>query len=199
MIQTQSNTIWVGYRLTQQSLPQCLPLLTKAERHYALMARDKRAQQFANGRALLRSVLQQQLQITASVIDVTLPSQDAPQLLVDGDRWNLSISHSHYAVAVAVSHNSAVGVDIERTKPRNFSALSREYAALHGAESCDEFYRRWTAVEAYSKTNNQTLISVLQQPLPQKPIFKHLPLPGYMLCLCNQHEIAGITIIEDTL
>lgn len=199
MIQTLSNTIWVSYRLTPQLLPQCLPLLTKAEQHYAFTARDKRAQQFANGRALLRSVLQHQLQIAAKDIAVTLPSQDAPQLTVNGERWNLSISHSHHAVAVAVSHNSAVGIDIERTKPRNFSALSREYAALHGAESCDEFYRRWTAVEAYSKTNKQTLISVLQQPLPQKPIFKHLPLPGYMLCLCNQPEFVGITIIEDTL
>jgi len=197
MIHMQSNTIWVAYRLKQHLLPQCLPLLDKVEQQYALVARDKRAHQFANGRALLRSVLQQQLKIAATDIHVALPTQDAPQLTVCGEPWRLSISHSHHAIAVAVSRNYSVGIDLEQLKPRNFSELSRDYIALKGAESSEDFYRRWTAAEAYSKLSKQPLIIVLQQPFPTSPIIKHLPLPGYMLCLCYQHESAEIIIAEE--
>lgn len=176
--------IWLGYRLSLQSLAQCRPWLTPDEWQFVSQATDKRARQFANGRALIRRVLQQQLAIAPHQIQITLPDGAAPQLQVLGQRWHLSISHAGQAVSVAISEIHASGVDIEQHKPRQFAQLSQHYAALAQASDSSTFYRCWTAAEAYSKASAQSVWQVLAQPLPVTVQYHHLELADYTLCLC---------------
>jgi phosphopantetheinyl transferase len=198
-INDNSNNIWLGYSLQLLTLQQCARWLTQDEQHYHSQLSAKRAVQFANGRALLRRTLHQQFQTACTDVQVSLPDGKAPTLTLGGQPWQLSISHSAQAVAVAFSHKGKLGLDIEQLKPRDYAEFSRQYPALSGSTQADDFYQRWTAAEAYSKLSNKALLDVLQHPLTGNYTLKHLPLSGYMLCLCYQHETAGITIIEERI
>lgn len=69
----------------------------------------------------------------------------------------VSMSHSGDMVAVAVGMpGSALGIDIEKQKPRNFLAIADHWfgpaeTAAVAAEGAAAFYRVWTAREALGK------------------------------------------------
>jgi phosphopantetheinyl transferase len=189
--------IWLAYRVTMLPPQQCRGWLNADEWHYAGNCGAKRAQQFCNGRMLIRQLLQQQLGLAPADVGIGLPSEQAPKLVVNGQAMQLSLSHSAQAVAVAVSASQAIGLDVEQTRSRNFAELAAQYPALQPCFSADSFYRRWTAAEAYSKFSQQSLLKVLAEPLPQNIRLTHLPLPGYMLCLCYQDTDTTLKITGD--
>ena len=189
--------IWLGYRLQLWPQAQCRSHLTDAEWHYASSLSARRSLQFCNGRALARQLLQRHQAISPVGVRISLPSDAAPALMVGDERWQLSISHSAQAIAVAVSRTTKLGLDIEQLKPRNVADFSREYPALAGVTDQLVFYQRWTAAEAYSKYSGQPLLQVLQHSLPTDLPTHYLPLNGYMLCLSYQHADAELTITED--
>ncbi len=191
--------IWLSYRLQLLPLEQCRDSLTDTEWQYAQTLGAKRIRQFCNGRALIRRLLQHQHSVSNADIAITLPTDKAPVLSVCGERWQLSVSHSAQAIAVAISRSNRLGLDIEQLKPRNIAEFGREYPALAGAEHIAGFYQRWTAAEAYSKYSGEPLWAVLQQPLPAAPAFYHLPLNGYMLCLCYQDAAPPLITTEEIL
>jgi phosphopantetheinyl transferase len=190
--------IFISYRLKQMSQQQAAAWLNQTELDYLTQVSVKRAVQFANGRALLRRMLQQRLQLAPSEIVIDLPSTQAPKLSVAGKSWQLSISHSGTAIAVACSAEHVLGIDIEQLKLRQFAKFSTDYVALTNATELIPFYQQWTAVEAYSKFSGLPLLTVLQQPLTKQVQFKHLLLSGFMLCLCRQHTDAEYLLYEDT-
>ena len=189
--------IWLGYRLQLLSAEQCRDSLTGAEWGYAMGQSSKRSRQFCNGRALIRQLVQQQQPVNHADITVDLPADTAPSLTVCGERWQLSISHSAQAIAVAVSRTNRLGLDIEQRKPRNIAEFTREYAALAGATDEITFYKHWTAAEAYSKYSGKPLLQVLRAAPPEQIPRQYLHLDGYMLCLLYQHPAAAITLYEE--
>jgi len=192
--------IWLSYRLQLLTPAECKVWLSQVEWLYAKTLSTKRARQFCNGRALIRRLLVYQYQpLYNDAITIELPTDRAPALTVKGQPWQLSVSHSADAVAVAVSHSNKLGLDIEQLKPRNYLTLSQQYAALAGAEDLTDFYHRWTTAEAYSKYSGKPLLQVLNKTLPDKILCHYLPLKSYMLCLTHQHADAEITINEDKL
>lgn len=191
--------IWLSYRLQLRSVAACQPWLTADEYQYVQQLGAKRAQQFSNGRALARQLLQQQQTLTPADIDISLPSAQAPTLQLQGVPWQLSISHSGSAVAVALSLSERLGVDIERRKPRQFADFCQQYPALAGAEDPERFYRAWTAAEACSKYHQQPLLDLLQQPADTTLAHYYLPLPGYMLCLVHSNNSTDISVYGDEL
>ncbi|HEX5792880.1 MAG TPA: hypothetical protein VFY01_06355 [Rheinheimera sp.] len=191
--------IWLSYRLQLLTPAQCRAWLAQTEWQHAQTLSAKRARQFCNGRALIRKLLCQHQPLHNDAITIELPADKAPALTVEGQCWQLSISHSANAVAVAVSHSNKLGLDIEQLKPRNYTALSQQYIALAGAEDLTGFYQRWTTAEACSKYSGEPLLQVLSKTLPDKMPCHYLPLKGYMLCLTHQHANAEITISEDKL
>lgn len=189
--------IWLGYRLQLRSVTACQHWLSIDEYRYAQQLGAKRAQQFSNGRALARQLLQQRLTLPQRDIDISLPAEQAPTLQVQAVPWQLSISHSGNAVAVAVSPTQQLGVDIERLKPRQFADFCQQYPALAGATDAEHFYRAWTAAEACSKYHQQPLLDLLQQPTDTTLAHYYLPLPGYMLCLVHSNNLTDISIYGD--
>lgn len=191
--------IYISYRLTLMPLAQAVAWLNKSELDYLSTVSMKRALQFANGRALLRRMLEQKMAINSAQINIDLPSEQAPKITVAGQIWQLSISHSGTAIAVACSEQHQVGIDIERMKLRQFAKLSSDYAALANATESLSFYRHWTAAEAYSKLFSLPLLQVLQQPLVKELQCKHLLLSDYMLCLCSKENTVKYILYEDKL
>jgi hypothetical protein len=186
--------IWLAYRVTMLPPQQCRGWLDADEWLYAGNCGVKRALQFCNGRMLIRQLLQQQLGLAPAEVSIGLPSDQAPQLVVNGRAIQLSVSHSAQAIAVAVSSTQPLGLDVEQTRSRNFVELAAQHPALQPCAGADSFYRRWTAAEAYSTFSQQPLLAVLAQPLPQNIRLTHLPLPGYMLCLCYQNTDTTLKI-----
>ncbi|SEH65993.1 Phosphopantetheinyl transferase [Rheinheimera pacifica] len=189
--------ISLAYRLQTLSVKDCRVWLHDNEWQYCLTLSNKRAREFCNGRALIRQLLLQQSGVAVAEIQITLPSAQAPAMYVGGQAVALSISHSRQAVAVVYSPQQPVGVDLEYIKVRDFVQLSGQFAALKTATDSATFYQSWTAAEAYSKFSKQPLLAVLAQPLPQNIQLTHLPLPGYMLCLCYQHADTKLKITGD--
>ncbi|MEH8017116.1 hypothetical protein MN202_07730 [Rheinheimera muenzenbergensis] len=177
--------ITLAYRLTLQSVEQCQSWLTATEWQYCQALSRNRQLEFSNGRALVRQLLSQNPAQAIVDIAIDLPSDKAPALLLQGKPIQLSISHSGTAIAVAVSEQP-IGLDIEQTKLRDFTALAQQFPALANATTLQQFYQHWTGCEAYSKCTGLTIWQVLQQPLPEDISLYYLPLSNYMLCLCYQ-------------
>lgn len=189
--------IWLSYRLQLLSTAQCQSSLTAQEWHYANNLSEKRRRQFCNGRALTRQLLRQYHGVDHSDILIDLPTNNAPNLMVSGESWQLSISHSAQAIAVAISRTIRLGLDIEQLKGRNITEFCRQFTALAGAVDEHSFYQHWTAAEAYSKYSGEPLFQVLHSPQPEQISHQYLLLNGYMLCLVCQQTDAEIILYED--
>lgn len=188
--------ILLAWRLYMQTAQQCQSWLTESEWQYSLTLTAKRQQEFCNGRAMVRQLLQRRMLAEPHQVDIDLPSSQAPRLHLPDSQLKLSISHSGNALAVAIS-DRAVGLDIERQKPRDFAALCQPFPALQGVDSLNQFYQRWTACEAYSKFSDVPLTQVLKQPLPEDISLFYLPLTDYVLCLCYRGDSPTIDKLGD--
>ena len=188
--------IMLAWRLNMHKVQQCRNWLTDTEWQYSLSLTAKRQQEFCNGRAMVRQLLQHKKLAEPHQVMIDLPSTKAPHLYLPAAQAELSISHSGTAVAVAIS-NHVLGLDIEQQKPRDFNSLRQPFPALQGGETLYDFYRRWTACEAYSKYSGQPLTQVLKQPLPEDISLFYLPLTNYVLCLCYRGDTPNIEQIGD--
>lgn len=137
----------------------------------AQYATPTRQQQFLAGRALIRAaVTQLKPQVSNQDIVIVRASNGAPELMVQGQRWHCSISHTEGAALVGVSASHAMGVDIERSRaPKQLPLLLKRFAdgflaGLSATVSTSEFSRRWTLAEAVTKYQQGLLMRTLQQP-----------------------------------
>lgn len=149
------------FDLTQRAL---LSLLSTPELNYLHNQRSrKRCFEFALGRALAKLLIMEVASVPASVINISLPNDQAPTIMVQNTRWYLSIAHSKGAIQVAVSDRENLGVDIQHVdKHRNLSAFISTYPALYDIQEA-EFFSRWVCLEAYGKLQQISLLEVLQR------------------------------------
>jgi phosphopantetheinyl transferase len=97
----------------------------------------------------------------------------------------VSLSHSEGITLAAVS-DSAVGVDIEYRKEREYLPVARRFFGEIPLD-LDDFYRLWTAKEAHKKRCG----CPLGQALRQKEIknIRHLPLfKDYTVCIAGEQD-----------
>jgi phosphopantetheinyl transferase len=114
-------------------------------------------------RALLRAMLARCYGRPAGTWQIASDAKGAPEVSAKGVARSpfISLSHSATLVAVAISTEGPVGVDIERLRPgRDFAALAR--AAFGTAEQAavkhrgiEAFYRIWTLREALAKARRE--------------------------------------------
>ena len=100
------------------------------------------------GDGLAREMLAQTLGCTPAEIRFTYSETGKP--LTDGAFF--SVSHSGDLVACAVS-NREIGLDLEKIRP----VPARLARALDCEEAAEDFWRRWTRLEAALKCRGETL------------------------------------------
>ncbi len=115
---------------------------------------------FLLGRALMRRVLGKLSGTKPEALRFSRLPTGKP-LLENAPELHFSLSHSGRWIALAVSENEAIGIDIEQPqKPRNFQRIARHYfhpqeCALLDAPPRElmpvHFYRMWTLKEAFYK------------------------------------------------
>ncbi len=122
--------------------------------------RQRAADQFLAGRALLRSTLGELLGRDPQSLQFTRNADDKP-LLVDGERWQFNLSHCDEWAALALSRDGEVGVDIESSARRNdIDGIAERFfqpeeaawlQSLPAVQRREKFFQLWTVKEATVK------------------------------------------------
>ncbi len=153
----------------------------------------KRGVHFALIRALLRHEIARRNGISAAEVSITYGPHGKPECPIQ----HFNLSHSGECLCLAF-HHKPVGVDVERIRPRKFSALAEKFMSAEQLEAfrsrdCpqDEFFACWCAAEALVKHAGDTMWHAKNYPFvylhgrivcqfekaPAVKLFS--PLPGY--------------------
>jgi 4'-phosphopantetheinyl transferase len=181
---TASSLLGIELRLQRLAFGECEvrvwtasleALADDAERHERLLSPGERAQaasmrvvriaqRFRGGRAALRALLAAELDREPASLRLVAGLHGKPALSADhGERLSFNVAHSAGVVAVAMTREGVVGVDVERRREVRAlerlaeRALTPEERSLHhdwiaqGASPLDAFLRAWTVKEARLK------------------------------------------------
>jgi 4'-phosphopantetheinyl transferase len=112
------------------------------------------------------------LQQTPETIELATADRGRP-ILPHDETVQFSISHTHDLVAVALTADARVGIDLECVQPhwdlpelakRIFSEEDLQtFQALPGSEAPAAFFRAWTRKEAYLKARGEGIAEGLRQ------------------------------------
>lgn len=102
---------------------------------------------------------------------------------------DFSISHSHGAVAVAISDSCRVGIDVEAAdmSPERVKKLADRYLSATEASaisSAEDFCRLWTQREAYVKQSGTPLADALADGIPSGVNIYNFDVFGFPAALC---------------
>ncbi|MEY4768594.1 MAG: hypothetical protein RL637_1233 [Pseudomonadota bacterium] len=139
-------------------------------------------------RIWLRKILAKQLMYSAKQLRFAKTDEGKPYL-IDFPEIAFNLSHSDHIMLLAISDIGEVGIDIEFPKlaPRNFAAIVNKcfsiseqfyWQNLAESEKIAEFYRFWTAKEAFVKAVGRGLALGLENCIIaiDKPLrFEQLP------------------------
>ncbi len=181
----------------EHSLP--LHWLNTTELQWLSGKSAKRARSFAWSRALLRHLCVEQLQVLPEQVQISLPSEAAPELYIKGQRYFCSVSHSQHVVAVLLSPLQPVGLDIEYICHKRDK---QQYALLYPAllnfcDSNEAFYQRWTQLEASLKLKGGQLLTMLAQAEPR--LARQLicwQQQRYQFCVASQQQITQLNQLQ---
>lgn len=128
--------------------------------------RDADRQSFLIGRALLRQALGEYLGVAPSSVDLVEAASGKP-FRIGGDAPWFNLAHSRGTIALALSGNGRIGVDVEHALPARASlhAAATHFAPVERAalDACAVehrpllFFRLWTLKEAYLKARGEGL------------------------------------------
>ena len=135
-------------------------LLDAGERARSRLIADSRARRaFEVAHARTRLVLGRELRLRPEAVAFVIRDDGKPDVVNDSHlRWNLSHSGDHAVLVYA--YGREVGVDIERVRALDVSALAARYftareaaalAARSGDERREGFFRCWTRKESFVK------------------------------------------------
>jgi 4'-phosphopantetheinyl transferase len=126
---------------------------------------------FVLGRGMLRKCLGRYLGQTPETIELATTDRDRPILPRD-ETVQFSISHTHDLVAIAVTADARVGIDLEyvQTHPDLIELAKRIFSeedlqtflALPRDERQAAFFRVWTRKEAYLKARSEGIAEGLR-------------------------------------
>lgn len=158
---------------SDRELPRLEAALRETDRERAARFRfpEDRAR-FVLGRGLLDLLLVHYLGPSHAGLELALTAHGRP-FLKDDPTVHFSITHSRNLVAVALSIESLVGIDIERVPPgfkpdelatRIFSDEDlKRFQALPASEAPRAFFRAWTGKEAHLKARGVGLFGGLKE------------------------------------
>jgi len=132
-----------------------------------VLDRDRR--RFVERRAALRTILGSYLALSPADVVLVRDAKGKPLLAASNGAPSLcfNTSHSAHWAVVAVAHNRAVGVDVEKIRrlPDIYSVAQRFFSPgeiavldrLDGHERLVAFFNCWTRKEAYIKARGEGL------------------------------------------
>jgi 4'-phosphopantetheinyl transferase len=166
--------VWIAHvSKALDSLVFLEPCLDGRDRERAARFRfsEDRAR-FVLGRGLLRKCLGRYLQQTPETIELATTDRGRPVLPHD-ETVQFSISHTHDLVAVALTTDAQIGIDLEFIKlPSDLPGLAKRifseedfqaFQALPDRETLAAFFRVWTRKEAYLKARGEGIAEGLRQ------------------------------------
>lgn len=130
---------------------------------------------FVIARGLLRAIIGRQLGVHPTELAFASLSTGKPVLAAPGDRTRLtfSLSHADQLGLIAVAHEHAVGVDVERPRANlTMEPLAERFFAPAEAarlratpedERAEAFLKLWTAKEALIKAQGETVPTALRR------------------------------------
>ena len=138
---------------------------TERSRALAIHAGVRR-RRFVATRTRLRCTLADYTGARPADLDIRVGRHGKPYLF-EGGGLELSLAHTGDVALIAVARGAPIGVDVERTREeRAYAAVLRRFFAAHVADEIQslapgrraaEFYRLWTAHEAYVKATGTGL------------------------------------------
>ncbi|HCU64198.1 MAG TPA: hypothetical protein DF774_00400 [Rheinheimera sp.] len=191
----QVHALSLHFVLLKSVQPLPLHWLNHSELQWLHGKSAKRTQSFVWSRALLRQLCCQLLNVTQQQVVISLPAEQKPELWVAGTKYHCSVSHSKDMVAVVLSSIGAVGLDVEYICPqRDKQPYATLYPALRNyCVSDQQFYQRWTALEATLKLSGGDLFALLAQPEPElAPELKCWQQLGYQFCVASQQHLTSL-------
>jgi 4'-phosphopantetheinyl transferase len=127
---------------------------------------------FVLGRGLLRKCVGLYLQQPPETIELAYTDRGRP-ILPHDDAIQFSISHTHDLVAIALTADARIGIDLEYMQPqwdlpelakRIFSEEDLQtFQSLSGGEARTAFFRVWTRKEAYLKARGEGIAERLRE------------------------------------
>ena len=143
-------------------LNQYHSLLSQAELQRWQGIRTKEGKRcFLVSRAMIRTLLGTAINCSPTALNITADSQGKPLINRPTTPWQFNLSHSHGLIALALTYDTAVGVDVE-CHHRNADILQlarhcfhpyeiQQLEALPTDEQQQHFFKLWTLKEAYVK------------------------------------------------
>ena len=166
--------VWIA-RVSQarDSLIFLEPCLDTRDRERAARFRfpEDRAR-FVLGRGLLRKCLGHYLHQAPETIELAYADRGRPVFPHD-ETVQFSVSHTHDLVAIALTADARIGIDLECVEPRlDLPELAKQifseedlltFQALPASEAPAAFFRAWTRKEAYLKACGEGITERLRQ------------------------------------
>lgn len=167
------------------------------------MNNNKRRRQFSLARYLLSQCLNLRTQKNY-VVD----SLSTGQPYIFNSSFYCSISHSDELIAIAISNQGPIGVDIEQNCQRNFSSIVANYFHTDEIERFNRlphqqqmkwFYQAWTHKEASAKATGEGLsnINLRKMPSADANLSEHQTKDYTMSCI--HHGSKQIQLVEAQL
>ncbi|OBP13599.1 hypothetical protein A5320_16840 [Rheinheimera sp. SA_1] len=189
--------IWLSFTFFQPNQELPFTLLDASELQWIKGKSAKRAATFAWSRALLRQLCAEKLKVEPYQVQISLPAANKISLRVAGEIVYCSISHSQQLVAVAISTDADIGLDVELiSSHRDKRRYADLYPALrHDCDSDQQFYQRWTAIEASIKLHGGELFAMLAQQQPALALqLKHWQQQNYQFCVASHFAIKSCIV-----
>ncbi len=162
--------ITLDTRETRSRVENYFKLLSDVEKQRAArFANNELSQRFICAHGALREILSDYVGLPADQLIFNQNKYGKPYLIIDGQESYLqfNMSHSDHMLAIIISNDKAVGIDIEAVREnQNLAKVSKQYfstleyqqfIALPSAEQTAAFYRYWTCKEAFIKAIGQSL------------------------------------------
>jgi 4'-phosphopantetheinyl transferase len=158
---------WCALHVTAPQLRWCAHALssvehTRAARFGNPLLRDR----YMIGRAALRTILAEELGITAERVAIVRGARGRPQLEADAT-LDFNVSHTGDVALIGVTRQGRIGVDVERAdRSINVTGIARKFltpaerhrlAALDSDTARRNVLRLWTCKEAMSKATGDAL------------------------------------------
>jgi 4'-phosphopantetheinyl transferase len=139
---------------TDVNLDQFTDLLTENEiKRSQSFLKPSDSRRFIISRGILRLIISKHINLPPQLIDISHSTNGKPYL-PDFPRLKFNVTHSHGALAIAISSNHNIGVDIEPlARYYNFKKLENVlYSPTEIKDREESFLKVWTLKEALMKS-----------------------------------------------